>query len=703
MRPSLRDFTVAGLTAQAVAALRLPVQPATVTTALHHIHPRVPQDTMRELRIAAIVPTEPGQIGINSPGPEPTPANIEGHTRYLTEEAGSTKWIGPDPSHIAVTTTMQTKKGGETAIATITRGVNVSKNAEGGVDILLSPAVKAKLEALAKDVAPCAKKLKRGFLNRKRQALACGLSDFVQKVGADEELRSSFVQPITDQAWREVDEGYESGDDPVQDPGWEGDGVSNAPGEDEGYFSDDGEGFFEGASGAEGEGMLETIVFSSGEEAANIGAALSGDAAAANAAIWGGGTVTAGSFLAYIWGHLRDGKAIPIANQIPKESIHKVTKTKAAATTSSSSGCPTSTGALCNPTNAAIESGELDKQVEWICTEGMTKDCPCQPMTESRISSVDSTFMQAVLAAFKAIETAPKEATIDCPLSISKVPSKFFVGQTSAKFCAQVMDNLASAVGPTSYDILGDEIPLLRETKAAKFTVRSLAKRTPPEKTDSFMDYRFGMEYQPKDGECLVPKEDLCKKAFDKLVKSNCGSNHGSLMDRMFNDASIYVGCGKFSWHVSELPKAPPSPNVGLRRCNDAYKHVDVADDVQQLRSEQACRYFESDMMKAGQAPRFYSPAGVEGAGTEQNYNISWVPGCETSAKEQNVMFPIEPNGVNCTTLMRDNYKICNNGGAGGYIDAGCVRYDFYPFKDPDGVIGDRPNESGGMIGKDPN
>ena len=166
------------------------------------------------------------------------------------------------------------------------------------------------------------------------------MADFVQRVGADPELQGNFARPLTDQVWDEVDEGYESGD-AASDDGWEGDGGDHVTGEDEGYFSDDGEGFYEGAQDGESASTVETIVFSSEEEAAAIGEAL----AAGDAAVWGGSTVTAGSFLAWLWGSLKDGKAIPNANSIPKKSTHKVTKTKTsttAKTTATSKGnCPT--------------------------------------------------------------------------------------------------------------------------------------------------------------------------------------------------------------------------------------------------------------------------------------------------------------------------------------------------------------------------
>jgi hypothetical protein len=176
-------------------------------------------------------------------------------------------------------------------------------------------------------------------------------------VGSDEELQGSFSEPLTDQVFHAIDEGYSS-DDPAADPGWEGDGGHHAVHEDEGYYSDDEEGFFEGVEGTEGDAAantLETIVFSSKEEAAAIAAALSSSEAAAAGAVWGGSTVTAGSFLAFLWATLKEGKPLPNANKVLKESIHKISKSKTAtsspttSTSSTSSSCPTPTGIPVSP------------------------------------------------------------------------------------------------------------------------------------------------------------------------------------------------------------------------------------------------------------------------------------------------------------------------------------------------------------------
>lgn len=60
-------------------------------------------------------------------------------------------------------------------------------------------------------------------------------------------------------------------------------------------------------------------------------------------------------------------------------------------------------------------------------------------------------------------------------------------------------------------------------------------------------------------------------------------------------------------------------------------------------------------------------------------YSINWILGCTTTVSTQSVWAPIpdEAASVTCRTLLRNNYLNCDNGGVGGYINAGCLRYTF--------------------------
>ncbi|SPO03138.1 uncharacterized protein DNG_05820 [Cephalotrichum gorgonifer] len=618
----------------------------------------------------AIVPTEPGQIGINPPGAEPTPVNIEKHTKYLTEQNGSIKWIGVDPSHIAVTTTTATLPGGETAVATITKGVSALKNDNGGLDIILSPAVKTRLEEIAKQVTPCGKKRRRNLHNHKRQGdvAACGLRDFVERVGADEELQSTFAEPLTDQAWGEIDSGYGS-DDPFEDPGWEGDGDPiGEEAEGDGYFSDDESGFFEGSSEAgEGESTLETIVFASEEEAAAIGAALSGSDAAAAAAVWGGSTVTAGSFLAWLWGTLKDGKSLSHAQQIPGESIHKITKTKTktaevsqVATTTTTESCPAPTGEApvcgqgCKPTSVENKEAKPTGIVEWVCSEGDSKGCLCNPEYEEVVTTFDVNIQRIFDEALEAIgdgSSGPTKPTIECSDEATDVPSEFFLDKTSKEFCQYAMENLDDRYGPIAYDIEGNAIPIKN---------KALAGRSPPEKTDYYLKYNIFLGYEGKDGDCLVPKEDLCRNAYEALVRSNCGTNHGSANNRMFSKASIDIGCGRFTWEVHKQFGTDNRPDISLgkRTCHESHGQDAIHDTPQAYWAAYGCEYFvKSKTMKPGDASNYWHPIG-ELADLNSNYKISWIDGC-TKVSSQDINYAVDGSGksFNCTEIMAANHQ----------------------------------------------
>ncbi|KAF1829315.1 hypothetical protein BDW02DRAFT_561370 [Decorospora gaudefroyi] len=608
---------------QAAAALT----PVPSVTVIHNINVAVRQ-AADSFMIAAVVPTESGQIGINPPGPEPTPANIELHTKYLTLEGSATKWIGPNPNHIAVTTTTTTKKGGETAVATITKGVSAIKDANGDLSILLGPAVKAKLEEIATQVTPCAAKRKRRMRNRKRGGPACGLADFVQRVGANEELQDSFSQPLTDQVFHKINEKY-SNNDPSADPGWEGDGGHHEVNEDESYFSDDEQGFFEGAEGSGDDaaaGTVVSIIFSSEQEAAAIAAALSGSEAEAAAAVWGGSTVTAGSFLAFLWTTLQDGNPLSNVNKVPKESIHKISKTKTAtssptATSSSipSSSCPAQTEIPpscedCNPTSVKVEGASSTDVVHWVCSEGSTKGCLCDPQ--------------------------PEEAKTSCTGDISAVPSEFLVDKTANGFCEDVMNNLDSDITSTAYDIDGNKIPLLSQFQAEVNARRALLRRSPPEKSENYKDYKFLLSYKHEDGDCLLPKEDLCKNAWRKLVSSPCGSNHGSAGDRMYVDALINVGCGTFSWSVEAPPRPEPEPSKtkALGIVSDQMVRPQSLEDVMNNAGKVYFNFFATDYGKAVECrdnPVLREQRPVNPDNTARTY-----PGGE---------FPLELFGEQCT------------------------------------------------------
>ncbi|KAF4928677.1 hypothetical protein CGCVW01_v001793 [Colletotrichum viniferum] len=616
-------LVVFGLLLNAGAATQLHDQPlASVTNEGHLTAQQTLDPAAGRVVVAAIEPTKSGQIGVNPPGAEPTGT-------YEISYVGTRYNKGHNSQYIAITTVTSVGSAG-TAVATVTNAVTASKNAAGGLNILLSPGLKAKLEAIAKEVTACAAKHRRQPRN-------------VVYKPADTELRNSFARPLTDQVLtEEYDSGYESG-----------------PGSEDGWV-DGGE-----AEGGAESAVEETVIFSSEEEAEALGAALSGGEAAANAAVWGSSTITAGSFLAWVWGHIQNGKAIPNANEIPKESIHRVTKTKTStrSTSTSSSSCPTGT-----PINHSHHATEI----------GKTKGCSCFPSIVTQVTISDIVFDQAVLDALKNIKKSP--SSLRSPRSALNV------------LASSLMFPASAPQGPTSYDISGNEIPRLKAALATQQqTKRGFVRRTPPENIDNYQDYTIFLSFLPLDDECHVDDEDVCRSAWDKLVKSNCGSNHGSAGDRMFRKASIDVGCGNFTWEVEKMaepapepapeptPEPAPKPTLSIRECNKQYEHLDVNGEAQKRWSFIGCSLdARNKKMKEGDEDIHWygQPAPERG-----NWRITRINGCKAAVK-QSAEFPIEGDkSVICESVMRDNYLSCNNGEIGGKIEAGCLRYEFYPDK----------------------
>lgn len=134
----------------------------------------------------------------------------------------------------------------------------------------------------------------------------------------------------------------------------------------------------------------------------------------------------------------------------------------------------------------------------------------CDPSYEEVRSREPAEFQIIIEEALEAIGKNLREPRVSCPREITDVPSKFFLDQTSKGFCERVMQNLGERHGPTAYDIQGNELPHRK------------SKRTPPENIESFESYTFFLEYEPKDGDCMVDNENLCSNAYQVLIQDSC-------------------------------------------------------------------------------------------------------------------------------------------------------------------------------------
>ncbi|KAL5363419.1 hypothetical protein BJX96DRAFT_155682 [Aspergillus floccosus] len=118
------------------------------------------------------------------------------------------------------------------------------------------------------------------------------------------------------------------------------------------------------------------------------------------------------------------------------------------------------------------------------------------------------------------------------------------------------------------------------------------------------------------------------------------------------------------------------TPTLGKQNCHAADqfgKYKDVKAKVQEFGASMTC-YKKGGIISSGDSPISWYVTGANDK-PGYHYGISWIDGCK--GDPQNSLTPVD--GATCEDLLVGNWKNCNNNGAGGWIDAGCVRYTFYP------------------------
>ncbi|KAL4802222.1 hypothetical protein BDV18DRAFT_164050 [Aspergillus unguis] len=88
-------------------------------------------------------------------------------------------------------------------------------------------------------------------------------------------------------------------------------------------------------------------------------------------------------------------------------------------------------------------------------------------------------------------------------------------------------------------------------------------------------------------------------------------------------------------------------------------------------------------LLKPGSEPLVLK---VEYGSTKYQLSMFWQDNCRSESETIDARFPGREDGTvkgdSCMQALVKNWKDCNNGGAGGYIDYSCVRYDFRPTWD---------------------
>ncbi|KXT05630.1 hypothetical protein AC578_5652 [Pseudocercospora eumusae] len=133
------------------------------------------------------------------------------------------------------------------------------------------------------------------------------------------------------------------------------------------------------------------------------------------------------------------------------------------------------------------------------------------------------------------------------------------------------------------------------------------------------------------------------------------------------------------SW-IATTKAPPPAPKTPLELkppvCNneaDLPGHADIGAGFQKFAAKIFCE--PRGTVQIGPSSKRYTARIIDPHGVNYDYEVSWIQGCVTTVEKQSFVSPVP--GHICEDIMRNAYKNCNNGGVGGYIDAGCVRYSF--------------------------
>jgi hypothetical protein len=288
--------------------------------------------------------------------------------------------------------------------------------------------------------------------------------------------------------------------------------------------------------------------------------------------------------------------------------------------------------------------------------------------------------------------------------ALSGIPYNVFSGSSSGS--TDVYGNFCDAVGKDqtkeftwTTDASGNE----------KSKRRRAMKRTPPPNPSAYDSYSFNLNFKPSsDSSCY----SSCADAFSTISTSPCG-HQGGTQNGMTAKASIDVGCGTYSYEItgSDVPavQEAPKPSLSAQYCfpSDVFgDHADIQPDLQAQYTGWACVGTALRSIKKDDSSTFIN-LNTTTNDVPYKYTVVWEPNCESSETEMNLYQPMPDNeDANCMSLMQNNFKDCklhdscytgtsytditltgHNGGIGGSISVGCVKYEFKAsFEDSPGL-----------------
>ena len=151
----------------------------------------------------------------------------------------------------------------------------------------------------------------------------------------------------------------------------------------------------------------------------------------------------------------------------------------------------------------------------------------------------------------------------------------------------------------------------------------------------------------------------------------------------MAKTGRVDVGCGVFSYTIVG-PTVPLTAQE--RRCygrDELGKHGNIEKLTQQSRTGFVCAGTAIETIKRDD-PSTNKHFEWTIGGAPYQYNIYWKEGClldysigYSEVYPANPLDVKDPGHTACQQLLIDDYTQCDNGGAGGAIQVGCLVYEF--------------------------
>ncbi|KAI0968987.1 hypothetical protein F4678DRAFT_463738 [Xylaria arbuscula] len=197
------------------------------------------------------------------------------------------------------------------------------------------------------------------------------------------------------------------------------------------------------------------------------------------------------------------------------------------------------------------------------------------------------------------------------------------------------------------------------------------------EDPEDYLHVNIDLSFTPSNGDEKCAKE--CADAFSQI--SNTCIQTDAEDQLLQGGGSLDVGCGVFDYIIT-----PTTPReVQERQCygaDDFGPHDDIHPHHTRFITGLTCAGTGIIPIKRGDPSTNIVFRAYDKQQPVQ-MSIYWKDGCILDYPGSDEIFPANPlelddaGGTFCQDLLADNYEKCNNRGAGGSIQVGCLVYDF--------------------------